>query len=366
MNYCQKINYNIYTTEKDDFPVMVDRLLSGLPEEESIVRLVFLGMPRNNGEYLERQQILRTKTAARFGRELPAMSYVAQPPLNGALILEVHSYRPDAEDRIVYRTAGDFPYMLIENTSGRFLFAGGFQGNILHDSIAGQSHAVFRWINELLEKEHFPIHSIIRQWNYIEQITASQNGNQNYQSFNNARSEFYAKTNWNNGYPAATGIGSDLGGVLIDFDAALFTSPDTYATPIDNKLQIAAHAYSGQVLASAQNQRSTPKFERAKRITSGSRQLVYISGTAAIRGEESLAGVGLERQFHITMENIAQLIDKAVPVMLRVYLKNREDYEEAARIMNTYYPSLPVSYMCADVCRDELLIEIEGIAVTQD
>ena len=46
----------------------------------------------------------------------------------------------------------------------------------------------------------------------------------------------------------------------------------------------------------------------AKSMTFQDRKLIYISGTAAIRGEESLTGVGLERQLRITMENIAELI----------------------------------------------------------
>jgi len=44
-------------------------------------------------------------------------------------------------------------------------------------------------------------------------------------------------------------------------------------------------------------------------------------------------------------------------------LKNKSDYEEAERLMNTYGLNIPISYMWADVCRDELLIEIEGIAI---
>ena len=83
----------------------------------------------------------------------------------------------------------------------------------------------------------------------------------------------------------------------------------------------------------------------------------------ALGGEESLKGVGLERQLRITMENIAELIADAKLVKLRVYLKNKSDYEEAERLMNTYGLNIPISYMWADVCRDELLIEIEGIAI---
>ena len=50
-------------------------------------------------------------------------------------------------------------------------------------------------------------------------------------------------------------------------------------------------------------------------------------------------------------------------VMLRVYLKNESDYEEARRGLESYGLNIPVSYLRAGVCREELLIEIEGIAI---
>ena len=43
--------------------------------------------------------------------------------------MEVHSYVPDAQDRITFRHYQGVPYVLLENASGRFLFAGGFQGD---------------------------------------------------------------------------------------------------------------------------------------------------------------------------------------------------------------------------------------------
>ena len=42
--------------------------------------------------------------------------------------MEVHSYVPDAQDRITFRHYQGVPYVLLENASGRFLFAGGFKG----------------------------------------------------------------------------------------------------------------------------------------------------------------------------------------------------------------------------------------------
>ncbi|MDR0749141.1 MAG: endoribonuclease L-PSP [Tannerellaceae bacterium] len=363
MNYCDKIKYTIYTTEKALFPVMVDNLLKQIPGNESILRLAFFGTPATNEEYIARRTILWDKVRNHYGDNEPNLSYVSQPPLNAPLILEVHSFIPDPGDTITYKKWQEYPYVILENADVRILFAGGFQSDVVNKSIEQQSGDVFAKIDELIKRENFPISSIIRQWNYIEKITCFQEENQNYQSFNNARGNFYAKTTWTNGYPAATGIGANLGGMLIDLDAVAFKSPRAYATPIDNKLQVAAHAYSEKVLEKAQKQQTAPKFERAKSMTFGNRRLVYISGTAAIRGEESLKGVGLERQLHITMENIAQLTGNAKPVMLRVYLKDKEDYRLSERLMSEYNLSIPISYMCADICRDELLIEIEGIAI---
>ena len=339
MNYCDKIHYNIYTTGLATFGEMVDALLAQLPQDEQILRLAFFGMPNDNEQYVSRRIMLREKIRKFYGNHEPVLSYVSQPPLNAGLILEVHSYKADEDDHITFRRHGGFPYVVLENADGRFLFAGGLHGDVINFGIQQQSAEVFHMMGEVMRREGFPVNC------------------------NNARADFYGKTDWSNGYPAATGIGANLGGILVDLDAAVFARSECYATPIDNKLQIAAHAYSDQVLEAAQQKKATPKFERAKSMTFDDRRIVYISGTAAIRGEESLVGVGLGRQLHITMENIGQLIGKAKLKMLRVYLKEKSFYEEARELLEGYNLNIPISYMWADVCRDELLIEIEGIAI---
>lgn len=363
MNYCQKIHYNIFQADQADFDTLVDRLLDCIPQNEIVLRLVFFGKPLSNAQYLERRLSIRKKVRYRYQHSEPALTYVAQPPLGAALIMEVHSYIPDGSDCIAFRHYEGTPYVMVENDKMKCLYAGGFQEDILMFGIQQQAAGVFARLGDVLRKEGFPINSIVRQWNYIERITDCDGADQRYQMFNNARSEFYKPVDWSNGYPAATGIGADLGGLVVDVDAVVFKQDDCYATPIDNKLQIAAHAYSEKVLEKAGVQKTTPKFERAKRLTTGNNSLIYISGTAAIRGEETLVGVGLERQLRITMENIAELIGDAAIKFLRVYLKDRSYYEEAKSLLETYHLNVPISYMCADVCREELLIEIEGIAM---
>ena len=79
--------------------------------------------------------------------------------------------------------------------------------------------------------------------------------------------------------------------------------------------------------------------------------------------KDMILSIGTKTNFKIVLENIAQLIGDARLVMLRVYLKNESDYEEARRGLESYGLNIPVSYLRAGVCREELLIEIEGIAI---
>lgn len=172
----------------------------------------------------------------------------------------------------------------------------------------------------ILNREKFPVGSIVRQWNYIDGITAfDNNGDQHYQMFNNARSEFYLSDTWKNGYPAATGIGTRGGGVIVDIDAAMAKEVSFSILPIDNELQVAAYSYSGSVLEKADTGKTTPKFERAKSLQTGDCCMMYLSGTAAIRGEVSLAEADVVAQLRITLENIRHLIGDVSMKLLRVY-----------------------------------------------
>ena len=129
--------------------------------------------------------------------------------------MEVHSYKVSEEDVVSYRTRNGYPYAILENVDGRFLFCGGFHGDVQNMDIQLQAIEAFRLAMEILDKEGFATGNIIRQWNYIEKITDFDGVDQHYQMFNNVRSNFYKSADWNTGYPAATGIGTDLGGVLV-------------------------------------------------------------------------------------------------------------------------------------------------------
>ena len=47
---------------------------------------------------------------------------------------------------------------------------------------------------------------------------------------------------------------------------------------------------------------------------------------------------------------------------MRVYIKRQEDYAKAKAICEARLGEVPTIYAVADVCRPDLLVEIEGIA----
>lgn len=381
-----------------DFGEMVSEMLDKLTvtcEAERIVplRLVFFGNPDDNGQYVVHRAWLISlirERCDRFGWRMPLVSYVAQKSLDSGLVMESQSIPREDSDlvREHFLPEENVRYFTIENEEGKRLFTEGILPASLDAPILDQSNEVLAKLGAVLDAEGMEIHTIVRQWNYIERITHVpdyEGANQHYQDFNDARSHFYARTEWQGGYPAATGIGTAHGGIMVEVDAALFRSWRCAVVALDNELQVAAHGYSQNVLVGVADKifrhKTTPKFERAKAVvgTHGAGMQVYISGTAAIRGEDSLTGVGIERQTVTTLENIEYLvsrpnlrkhglkIERAPEIRIfRVYLKSENLLEPARTIVEQFFPAVQALYVLTDVCRDELLIEIEGVAVAAD
>lgn len=369
------------TKEKSSFGKAVQEIVNQLKfGSRTPVRFVFFGYPRSNAEYFSELETIKEKVSAKFGGKSPVISYVSQKPLcNNTLVLEAHSIEISTVRDIQYHQLENNQYITIEDMKSKNLSIGGVFANNFETSVFEQSTQIFETIKKILVKEEMPISSIVRQWNYIAQITCVQKEKQHYQEFNDARSHFYNQIEWPTGYPAATGIGTESGGVVVDLFAVKSKGEKVKLYPLDNKLQVAAHAYSQNVLVGQEDKafktRTTPKFERGKVVNSQNQALVYISGTAAIRGEGSLAETDIKKQTIITLENIEELIS-ATNLMeagvksgeaskiksLRIYLKTASYYELAKTVVDEMLPNIPAIYLLGDICRDNLLIEIEGIA----
>lgn len=369
-----------FETDEPDFDRALSCLVSAYRPLALPVRLVFFGAPADNAEYLRQRQTIEQTVRQTFGEQAPVVSYVAQPPLLGrSWLLEVHEETIDSWTHVHYKTQFGIRYILTEDRSGRSLYVGGIQADRLDLPVGEQAEAIFDRIRKILSAEHIPVESIVRQWNYIERITGFDGDRQRYQDFNDSRSLFYRKAGWTNGYPAATGIGTSVGGVMVELQAFVPVGSGQFVFPVDNRLQIAAHNYSQQVLVGTVQDsvctKTTPKFERAKLVVKNGEGQLFISGTAAIRGELTVESMEVSEQTDVTIDNIEYLIspealsaagfpaDRNCRLLnFRVYVKHPADARAVRQAVIRRYPALPAVYVEADVCRDDLLVEIEGTA----
>ncbi len=365
--------YSSTLDKQDQLSIGIEKTLEGVPAER-ICGLVFCGISQTV-EYHNLLNEIKSEVYKLLGRKVP-VTLIPQYLLPiGGLSLDVYTLEGDAEICIEERDG--VCYGRIESDSESLLFVEGIPASDFSASVRSQSDEVFAKLDGLLSAYGFEVDDIVRQWNYIGNIVACREGKQNYQEFNDARSAYYGKGGWGKGYPAATGIGTSCDGIVVG-GIAFKRGDNGGIYPIDNPLQIAAHVYSKRVLIDdAENAvKSTPKFERAKLIETERGACCFVSGTAAIRGEESMDASSARLQTIKTIENIEYLVSKENLVrfgikpydlryvQLQVFIKNEEDYAEVREVVEHSYPNMPVVYSIADVCRSELLVEIEGILIS--
>ena len=351
------------STVEGAFEEMLRNALSQVAGE-GLMKLVVFCHACDSDEY--KHNLATTNAVAKelFGEQAPLTSYIAQRTSHGGVTIEA-TYIADSGATVEHHRN----YRLIKSNGCTEIVTGGIIAHNTDGSTFAQSTDIFEGIAKLLSSNGFKASDIYRQWNYIPGITVLSDGSQNYQEFNDARSIFYSTADWSNGYPAATGIGTSAGSVTVELCA--IKGEGVTSLPIDNPLQIAAHNYSQKVLdgkvIEQLSERTTPKFERARLLGN----TVHISGTAAIKGECSNPSTVTVEQAAETMEIMDRLVSKEnIPArnngsqydLLRVYVKREGDIPAVSEYMEQHYPGVQKHYVVADVCRPELLIEIEGVA----
>ncbi|MDP2890184.1 MAG: dioxygenase, partial [Bacteroidota bacterium] len=118
----------------------------------------------------------------------------------------------------------------------------------------------------------------------------------------------------------------------------------------------------------------------AKLMMSGNQSRVFISGTASIAGQETIGLNDIEEQTRITIDHIELLTGKKnlklhapkltiIPdqyAYVRVYVKNEADIPVVKAICRNHFGEVPLSFVQADICREDLLVEIEAEKIGYD
>lgn len=202
-----------------------------------------------------------------------------------------------------------------------------------------------------------------RVWNFFADITGSEAGLERYRAFCRGRHSALSPIlpRFEQSLPAATTIGSRVPGIVVCFLAA--TEP---AEQVENPRQVSAFRYPLRYGP------KSPSFSRAvlKQWGSGAAHL-YISGTASIVGDESRHLGHPEGQIAEALDNVDALLATAAartgsplhPALLRFYLRNAGDADMVVRAAVRRFGPVPVLLLEGEICRNDLLLEVEGMAV---
>jgi len=195
-----------------------------------------------------------------------------------------------------------------------------------------------------------------RIWNLIPQINQGDGDQEVYKKFCAGRMRAFNRHGMGaTQYPAASAVGHHAEGAVVYLLAARKPSRN-----LENPLQTPAYTYPREYGP------CSPSFARATRIELAEAEFLFISGTASILGHSTQAPGDIASQLEVTQANIAQLVSQAGGSIsklsaLRVYLRHAEHLDLAKTILQRSYPAEHLNFVLADICRQQLLVEIEAL-----
>ncbi len=343
----------------------------------SVFKLTVFVSCENEDEYRGKTADISAAVYECFRDKVPAFNIVSQKPFSDSLFAVEAGFVIRQDFQIHYKMHHGTPYVLIEDAVVKELWMSGAGRIELVGDIEQDAIRAFEQMVEILHTEGMTMDDVVRQWNYVGEILKINDADgrdlQNYQVFNEVRGLFYKHYRTRKDFPAATGIGVKVPGVSIDFFAVKPLTEGVSTAPVNNRKQQNAYVYGQEVLVGSVPATSVvkqpPQFERARLFSTSSESTLFISGTASIIGQETVGLGDVKEQTCVTIENIEELRRAALELqsdgalrysLLRVYVKNEEDFPVVQQICKNHFPGVPMAFVQADVCRDNLLVEIEG------
>jgi chorismate lyase / 3-hydroxybenzoate synthase len=192
----------------------------------------------------------------------------------------------------------------------------------------------------------------LRMWNHVGSINDADGGHERYKLFCAGRHDAFVDAGYHHGadLPAASAVGMGGRGLVVYFLAA--REP---GVQVENPRQVSAYDYPPQY------GEKSPSFSR---LTVW-RDTVFVSGTSSVVGHETVHVGDAGAQLEETLRNIGVVLAKTGKtlsdvVAAKTYIRRAADYELIARRLTDVFPVN--LYLEADICRNNLLLEIEAVA----
>jgi len=207
--------------------------------------------------------------------------------------------------------------------------------------------------------------NLLRVWNYFAEINGTTALGERYHEFNTARRQEFllARRVIEGQVPAACALGSAPGSPLVMY----FLASTAAAHALENPRQLSAYRYPTEYGP------DSPTFSRAVLATVLGGSCLYTSGTASILGHCTVHAGNAAAQTRESISNIVELVAQANRVsgaqrysieamQFKAYVRHAADLEEIRAELAMLLPaSCPITYLQADICRRELLVEIEAV-----
>ncbi|HEY3783934.1 MAG TPA: hypothetical protein VGL55_01485 [Steroidobacteraceae bacterium] len=236
-----------------------------------------------------------------------------------------------------------------------------------HTALHAATEQGYREIFATLDALGYPY--LLRVWNYLPQINLDTHGIERYRQFNDARRKalIACGRHVSGNVPAACALGSANGSPLVIYFLASHEAP----TLIENPRQVSAYEYPAQY-------GPRPVFSRASVLRERSGALLFISGTSSIVGHQTVHAGDVAAQTRETLTNIEALLGEANRVTgpsrfdlgnlaYKVYVRKDADLPSIQSQLHAILgPGAQVMYLRADICRQDLLVEIEAIGHAPD
>lgn len=248
-------------------------------------------------------------------------------------------YEQDGSLRCAYASTLIFGCMTAESASA--------------DDLSINTEQAYRFLFAHIDRAGYG--HLLRIWHYISNITEDAGGVERYHAFNAGRYRAFSADRKNiRTAPAASALGSSEGSLAIYFLAS--RSP---GLPLENQRQVSAYNYPKEYGT------CSPVFSRA--MQGGDR--LFISGTASIVGHTSMYEGNLAEQTRETICNLNALLtnisDGTLPLsdlQFKAYLRYPEHLPFVRKALSDAFGAqTPVVFFQAQICRRELLLEVEGI-----
>jgi chorismate lyase/3-hydroxybenzoate synthase len=228
--------------------------------------------------------------------------------------------------------------------------------------LQAQTEHVYKELLSLVNSSGYP--HLLRVWNHFPLINQYEDDLERYQLFCVGRHRAF-QAHCGSGFqmqlPAASAIGTHGDKFAVHFIAA--TEPGIF---LENPRQTSAYQYPKQYGP------CSPSFARATLFPLGQSNELILSGTASIVGHETLHPGEPEKQLEETFRNIDALLQhEAVTEQshhnarftnVKVYVRHADDLPKIkSRVTEYFGDKSTILYLQGDICRSDLLLEIEGI-----